>query len=173
MNAQSGFETSRPQNTKVIEFKPKHVLDSRIECDTFELRVQIPEDATYELTLEEDASSFCKDFACKIICTQGGFYDIETAATVPLRCKIDVGTTLDIVLKAKWMDKKKITNTQTLMSGTFTVPPNMDLFGAPGYRVYVPNLDACAYLGVGNIIDKETGSANLEVISFHVKLKFV
>ncbi len=52
-------------------------------------------------------------------------------------------------------------------------PTCVDLFGAPGYRVYVPNLDACAYLGVGNIIEKESGAANLEVLSFHVKLKFV
>jgi hypothetical protein len=177
MNAQSGFATSRPQNTKIIEFRPRHVLDSRIESDSFELQVQIPEDAAYELTLKETNAGFCKTLDCKIlaadVCAKSGFYDIETTAAVPVRCKIVPGSSLDLVLQANWQDKKKSSKTQTLMSGTFVVPTTMDLFGAPGYRVYVPNLDACAYLGVGNVIDKETGASNLELLSFHVKIKFV
>ncbi len=177
MNLQSGFETSRLENSKVIEFKPKNVLDSRIERDSFELQVQIPEDAKYGFTLTDVAGSFSDCFECKILAAdvnaRSGFYDIETLASSPIRCKIAPGSSLDLILQAKWMDRKKTQQTQTLISGTFTVPKAMDLFGAPGYRVYVPNLDACAYLGVGNVIDKASGTANLEILSFHVKVKFV
>jgi hypothetical protein len=171
MNSQSGFETSRPDGSTVIEFKPRNVLSSRIDSSVdFVFGFQIPEDVVFELVLKNAECSFENRLPCKLMGGASGFYDIETQ--LPIRCKISPGDVLDLELVASWVCTKKQPKSQTLLGGEFLVPNTMDLFGAPGYRLYVANLDACAYLGVGNVIDKVTEQANLEVLSFHIKLKF-
>lgn len=199
MNSQSGFQTSRDNDRAVIEFRPKNVLSTPLDADTFELEVQIPEEASYEFIVAHAASGNSARAPCKLglgaAGRAGGFYDIETTPATPLRCAYAPGDQLNLRLEASWKDTKGGKHAQLLVDGSFVVPPELDLFGAPGaawgasawrgpghaltgwqragYRVYVPNLDACAYLGVGNVIDKATGVARLEVLSFHINVKLV
>jgi len=170
MSAQAGLDILPTDDGATITPKNKLVYDNAVFGDDFELEPQILEDCEWTLTVEDKTvSCVCVQSLQKDKSGNANTYYIDSET--PIRCPIAVGDTVRIQLRAEWTDKRKTKNyEQRIIDGTFTIPETMQTMGAPGYQIYVPYLKTLCYLNVGNIIQKATGSVQLEILSFNCVL---
>lgn len=160
LSNQAGFEVSRDGYT--MDMTPRNVFQNDLPADDFEYEIQIVEEGTYFLTINDNTHA-CK---CSPSPTGNAYYIDQQS---PIRHIIAPGDVLRMDLNVIWQDRKKKLHSQFLFKGTFTVPEKIDMMGAPGYQVFIPHLKTNAYFTVGNIIGKD-GVTNMELLCFHIVL---
>lgn len=164
MTSQAGMTTDR--DGADVTLRPRTTLTPTegFDADGFELRVQIPTEASYTLTvcgLKTD----CKCTESRS--TQDACY-VDTVS--PIKVLVVPGEVVSVQLDATWVDKRKAPCSQRLVDGEFVVPSTMDTMGSPGYQVHVPHLNSLAYFSVGNVVLNGTTEPRLMFLSFNLVL---
>jgi hypothetical protein len=167
LSNQSGLECTRAGRSGV-DLRPRLTLQSTAPQDDFELAVQVPTQASYELTVGD------KVFTCACrespVAPGKAVYVEYAQPDAAIRHVIVPGDAVSVKLVASWTTARRERQEQVLFDGHFVVPEKLHLTGAPGYNVDVPHLGTQMYFCVGLIGTQE--KHHTEILSWHLTLLY-